>query len=74
MAARPISKNRAVTELEASAAEHAALRAQLAKVEATRDRRIVRAVALGLDKAAVARHAGMTRQRVGQIVDAAAQA
>lgn len=71
--ARPISKARALRELEDTSAEHAACKAQLAKLEATRDRRIVRAVSLGIDKAHAARVAGVSRQRVGQIVDEAAK-
>ncbi len=67
-APRPISKARALREVEASAAERAQLMAQLTRLEATRDRRIVRACGLGLDKATVARVANLSRQRVGQIV------
>ena len=67
-APRPMSTARALRELEASAVEHATARARVAVVEATRDRRIRRAVGLGLDKATVARAANLTRQRVGQIV------
>ena len=71
---RPISKARALRELQETADAHAACKAQLAKLEALRDRRIVRAVAAGVDKASAARVAKMTRQRAGQIVDKAAQA
>ena len=67
-APRPISKARALREVEASTAERAQLVAQLVRLEATRDRRIVRACGLGIDKAAVARVANLSRQRVGQIV------
>lgn len=69
-----IGKARAARELVETSTEHKHTKAHLAKLEATRDRRIVRAVAAGMDKAEAARLAGVSRQRVGQIVDAATKA
>lgn len=65
-----VGRARAVRELEETTAELEKARAVVARLLATRDRRIVRAVELGVSRPDAARLAKVARQRVWQLVPA----
>jgi hypothetical protein len=60
-------QHRALTELAETMEQLAAAQREVARLEKVRDRRVMRAVAVGLDKVTVAPVARLSRQRVGQI-------
>jgi len=60
-------QSRAMRELDETMTELEHAKAKVAQLEKTRDRRVMRAVAVGVDKVTVAPVAKLSRQRIGQL-------